>query len=67
MEGDVFQLDERVVRLEEKHAFAERTSEELSAELVRAYEQIERLAKRLAILEARLGTLDADGQDAEAE
>jgi uncharacterized coiled-coil protein SlyX len=59
MEGDVDQLDRRVVRLEEKHAFTERTAEELSAELVRAYEQIERLAHRLSVLEGRLGKIDS--------
>lgn len=53
------QLDKRIDRLEEMHAFTERTAEELSAELVRAYEKIERLATRLAALEKRLGSIES--------
>lgn len=59
MEVAVDHLDKRVERLEEKHAFAERTAEELSTELVRAYEKIERLTARLGALEKRLGAIES--------
>jgi uncharacterized coiled-coil protein SlyX len=46
--------DERLTRLEESLGFAERTVEQLSEELGRAFEEIDRLRARLARLEGRL-------------
>ena len=48
----------RLERLEESHAFAERHAEELSKQLIEAYERIETLEKRLRDLERRLTALN---------
>lgn len=48
----------RLERLEESHAFAERHAEQLSNQLIEAYERIEQLEKRLRDLERRLTALN---------
>jgi len=48
------ELHPRIEKLEESHAFAERTSEQLSEELRTAFARIERLEKRLGALDDRL-------------
>ncbi len=58
-------FDQRIQRLEEKHAFTERTAEELSAELARAYEQIDRLVRRMEALEKRLVAMNEQGEGEE--
>lgn len=58
-------FDQRIQRLEEKHAFTERTAEELSAELARAYEQIDRLVRRMEALEKRLVAINEQGEGEE--
>ena len=51
-------MNKRVERLEEKNAYAEHAADQLSSELLRAYEQIERLMTRLEALERRLGMIE---------
>lgn len=51
------EVNRRIERLEEGQAFADRTSEQLSEELVRAFEAIERLMRRIDGLERRLASL----------
>lgn len=58
-------FDQRIQRLEEKHAFTERTAEELSAELARACEQIDRLVRRMEALEKRLVAMNEQGEGEE--
>lgn len=62
----VEELSKRIERLEEKHAFAEHTADQVSIELIRAYEAIERLTSRLESLERRLAALDRAETDPEA-
>jgi len=50
---------ERLVRLEERAAFADHDVEQLSGELVKAFGLIDRLSARLASLEARLRTVES--------
>jgi len=47
-------LQPRIEKLEESHAFNERTSEQLSDELRAAYKRIESLERRLEKLDGRL-------------
>ncbi|MBL8746577.1 MAG: SlyX family protein [Phycisphaerae bacterium] len=57
------EISRRVERLEVGHAFAERTADQLSAELLRAYEQIARLTTRLEALERRLGEIESGPEE----
>ncbi|MDX2116174.1 MAG: SlyX family protein [Planctomycetota bacterium] len=59
------ELRERLLKLEEAQAFAEHSADQVSAELLRAFEQIERLARRLDRLEQRIVEL-AEQEDPEA-
>lgn len=47
-------------RLEEAVAFNERTIEELSAELAKAFERIEAMARRLEEIESRMTDLERE-------
>lgn len=57
--------NDRIGKLEEAHAFAERNAEQLNAELLRAFREIERLRARLADLEGRLVRLAEQEFDGE--
>lgn len=52
--------DPHITRLEEAIAFNERTIEELSAELAKAYERIEALSRRIDELETRVGEVERE-------
>jgi uncharacterized coiled-coil protein SlyX len=56
-------LRQRIERLEDSLAFTEREKEQLSEQLLKAYEQIQRLARRLDALEGRLGSIEQGGED----
>ncbi len=55
--------DPRITRLEEAVAFNERTIEELSAELRKAYARIDALARTIEDLGTRLTDLEVTGPD----
>lgn len=50
------ELQQRITKLEEAHAFTDHTAEQLHAEVLRAFEAIEKLRHRLDALERRLTT-----------
>ena len=51
--GTVDDLRDRLTKLEESQAFSERAAEQMHGELIRAFEEIEKLRHRLAALEQR--------------
>lgn len=51
--------DERLTRVEESQAFAERTIEQLSEELVRAFKRLDDLTARLEDLGSRLADVES--------
>lgn len=53
------ELHKRIEKVEESVAFGEHTADQLSRELLRAFQTIERLESRLRSLEARLESLHA--------
>lgn len=53
------ELPERIEKLEMSQAFTERQAETVAAELLRAFREIERLSKRLELLELRLRRLNS--------
>jgi uncharacterized coiled-coil protein SlyX len=57
--------EERIVRLEEAAAFADRASEELSGEVARAFEMIARLEARLRALEEGLRKAGEDAPESD--
>lgn len=54
---------ERLIRLEERTGFTEHTVEQLSGELARAYTLIDRLNRRIADLERRVGIVETGGTE----
>lgn len=54
-------------KLEEAIAFTERAAEQLSEQIVRAFAEIERLNKRLAAIESRVGSLEQPSEPGEEE
>lgn len=59
--------DDRLLRIEEAQAFAERTLDQLHEELLRAFRDIESLSQRIERLERRLTSVEDaatdDGED----
>lgn len=55
-----------MIRLEERAGFTEHTVEQLSGEIARAYTLIDRLNRRIADLERRLGVVESAGSDQRA-
>lgn len=53
----------RLIRLEERAGFTEHTTEQLSAELARAYTLIDRLGRRISDLERRVGVVETGSSD----
>lgn len=53
-------MEERLTRLEESLGFAERTVEELHAEVLRAHDKIDRLEALIRRLESRLDLVEQD-------
>lgn len=61
-------LIDRLQQLEEAQAFAERTADQLSAEIIRAFDQLIALQRRVEQLEGRLaGTEQKAGGASEAD
>lgn len=61
------QLRDRMEKLESAQAFAEHTTEQLDAELRKAFDQIERLGERLSRLEQRLTDVETTEPDADED
>ncbi len=55
-------LVERLQRIEEAQAFAERTVDQLGTEVIRAFEQLVSLHQRLDRLEGRVAGVEEAGQ-----
>ena len=58
-------LPERLTRLEESHAFAERTSEQLAEQVIALFQKMDALDRRLMALEGRLEALAEGDRDEE--
>lgn len=58
-------IDKRISKLEESHSFAEHTTDQLSQQLVRAHELIDRLTARIGALESRIKSLELSGAHGE--
>jgi uncharacterized coiled-coil protein SlyX len=56
-------LHDRMEKLESAHAFAEHTTEQLDAELRKAFDLIEQLHERLARLEQRINDVETAEPD----
>lgn len=59
-------LNKRIERLEDAQAFGDHAKDQLSEQLLRAYEQITRLTRRLEALERRLGSLEEPEAEGDA-
>lgn len=55
--------DERLMRIEEAQAFAERTLDQLHEELLRAFREIESLKQRTDRMERRLTSVEEAGAE----
>ena len=55
--------EERLIRIEERLGFTDHTVEQLSGELARAYTLIDRLNRRVADLERRVGIVETGASE----
>lgn len=62
--GELVQdIIERLQRIEEAQAFAERTVDQLSSEVIRAFEELVALQKRIDRLEGRVSDVEKQDED----
>lgn len=54
---------DRIEKVEDSLAFNERHQDEISEQLIKAYQAIEKLSARIESLEARLGAVEAPLED----
>ncbi len=59
--------EDRLRKIEESQAFAERLGDRLHEELLRAVAALEALGRRIERLERRLGTLEEAGEGGESD